>query len=105
MKPRNQIFVSVEACRFCRYFDPIGRRGGDCEKLQAHVEADWVSCALAMPAFQSYLESESPRHVRSPLLNPSLTPALTRRGDTSIPNPFPTPIPNRSPLNEQELRI
>lgn len=41
----------VSACRFCQYYTPEGRRGGQCKKLGAAVESHWKSCSLAIPAF------------------------------------------------------
>jgi hypothetical protein len=38
-------------CRFCRHYNPVGRRGGNCQKLQASVEATWSACTLAVTAF------------------------------------------------------
>ncbi len=48
MKPTNY-FPSV--CRYCRYYDPQGRRGGMCQKLSAPVRGDWQACSLANAAF------------------------------------------------------
>ena len=38
-------------CRHCRYFDPEGRRGGNCQKLGVPVDSNWQACALACPPF------------------------------------------------------
>jgi hypothetical protein len=47
----NFLTNSDLTCRFCRHYDPVGRRGGNCQKLQASVEAAWSACTLAVPAF------------------------------------------------------
>lgn len=47
----NFLTNSDLTCRFCRHYDPVGRRGGNCQKLQASVEATWAACTLAVPAF------------------------------------------------------
>jgi hypothetical protein len=52
-------------CRFCRYYDPVGRRGGTCQKLQASVEATWSACTLAIPAFNR--DWESPTEIANSL--------------------------------------
>jgi hypothetical protein len=44
-------------CRFCRHYNPVGRRGGNCQKLEASVEAAWSACTLAVPAFNRDWES------------------------------------------------
>jgi hypothetical protein len=47
----NFLTNSGLTCRFCRHYDHVGRRGGNCQKLQASVEATWEACTLAIPAF------------------------------------------------------
>jgi hypothetical protein len=41
----------IAACRFCKYYTPEGRRGGECQKLGALVKGSWKPCSLAIPAF------------------------------------------------------
>jgi hypothetical protein len=53
----NFLTNSDLTCRFCRHYDPVGRRGGNCQKLQASVEATWSACTLAVPAFNRDWES------------------------------------------------
>ncbi|MBD2450714.1 hypothetical protein H6G76_27010 [Nostoc sp. FACHB-152] len=48
MKPIN-FFTS--ACRYCRHYQPEGRRGGTCQQLGASVQASWKACSLALPPF------------------------------------------------------
>ena len=48
MKPIKSL---TSACRYCRHFQPEGRRGGMCQKLSAPVQASWKACSLALPAF------------------------------------------------------
>ncbi|WP_353929929.1 hypothetical protein WJM97_16720 [Okeanomitos corallinicola TIOX110] len=48
MKPINPL---TSACRYCRYYQPEGRRGGMCQQLSAPVKACWKACSLAIPAF------------------------------------------------------
>ncbi|MBD2664101.1 hypothetical protein B6N60_03719 [Richelia sinica FACHB-800] len=48
MKP---IKVLTSACRYCRHYQPEGRRGGVCQQLSAPVQAGWKACPLAVPAF------------------------------------------------------
>lgn len=43
--------LSVSACRHCRYYEPEGRRGGQCKILGGLVQSSWKSCNLAIPAF------------------------------------------------------
>lgn len=39
------------SCRHCRYFAPEGRRGGQCQRLNAPVQSHWAVCSLALPPF------------------------------------------------------
>jgi hypothetical protein len=61
----NFLTNSDLTCRFCRHYDPIGRRGGNCQKLQASVEATWSACTLATPAFNR--DWESPTEIANSL--------------------------------------
>lgn len=39
------------ACRYCRYYQVEGRRGGNCEQLGVLVQGDWAPCILASSIF------------------------------------------------------
>ncbi|KAF3889061.1 MULTISPECIES: hypothetical protein [Nostocales] len=41
----------TSACRYCRHYQPEGRRGGVCQQLGAPVRGDWKACSLALPPF------------------------------------------------------
>ncbi|MEI6444344.1 MAG: hypothetical protein WCO29_14745 [Nostocales cyanobacterium ELA583] len=41
----------TSTCRYCRYYQPQGRRGGMCEKLSAPVQGVWKACPLALAVF------------------------------------------------------
>jgi len=43
----------TSSCRYCRYYQTQGRRGGTCQQLDVPVEAHWKACALAMPPFSA----------------------------------------------------
>lgn len=43
--------IVTSACRYCRYYQPEGRRGGMCQVLEVPVQGQWKACALALPAF------------------------------------------------------
>jgi hypothetical protein len=47
----------TSACRYCRFYNPEGRRGGSCQQLSVPVEANWKACSLALPPFTSAWES------------------------------------------------
>jgi hypothetical protein len=44
---------SVTACRLCQHYNPLGRMGGTCEKLDVHVKAQWDACSLAESPFET----------------------------------------------------
>lgn len=46
----------ASACRYCRHYQPQGRRGGTCQLLGVGVQGSWKACALALPAFAPSLE-------------------------------------------------
>ncbi|MDB9372438.1 hypothetical protein [Nodularia sphaerocarpa] len=48
MKP---IKILTSACRYCRHYQPEGRRGGMCQQLGSPVQAGWKACSLALPPF------------------------------------------------------
>jgi hypothetical protein len=48
MKP---IKFLTSSCRYCRHYQPEGRRGGMCQQLGASVQAGWKACSLALPPF------------------------------------------------------
>ena len=41
----------TSSCRYCRYYQPEGRRGGVCDRLEVPVESSWKACSLALPPF------------------------------------------------------
>ncbi len=47
----------TSACRYCRFYNPEGRRGGACQQLGVPVEGNWKACSLALPPFTSAWES------------------------------------------------
>lgn len=37
------------SCRYCKYYDFVGHRGGECQRLGASVQGEWAACALMVP--------------------------------------------------------
>ncbi|BAU63085.1 hypothetical protein STA3757_04400 [Stanieria sp. NIES-3757] len=48
---------NTSACRYCRYYNSEGRRGGSCQKLGVPVESNWDACSLASSPFASPWEN------------------------------------------------
>lgn len=44
---------SVSACQLCQHYNPEGRRGGLCGKLDVHVSSTWEACSLAVHPFET----------------------------------------------------
>lgn len=47
----NSLNFPTSACRYCRYYQVEGRRGGMCQQLSVPVRGGWKACSLALPAF------------------------------------------------------
>ncbi|MEH2382294.1 MAG: hypothetical protein V7K27_25970 [Nostoc sp.] len=69
MKP---IKFLASACRYCRHYQPEGRRGGMCQQLGAPVQATWKACSLALPPFAPTWET-----LEDAWSLPDAAPALT----------------------------
>jgi hypothetical protein len=41
----------TSSCRYCRYYQAEGRRGGLCNQLSVPVRGEWKACALAARPF------------------------------------------------------
>ncbi len=54
MKTAN---FATSSCRYCRYFQTEGRRGGVCQQLGVSVRAGWKACSLAAPPFTNAWEN------------------------------------------------
>ncbi len=61
----NQILVMttrkfcVSACRYCRYYTPVGQRGGTCQIFNVSVKSGWKACSLSIRSFPPSLEEIS----------------------------------------------
>jgi hypothetical protein len=53
MKTANLL---TSSCRYCRYYQSQGRRGGFCQQLSVPVQAHWKACNLAASPFNSLWE-------------------------------------------------
>lgn len=52
----KKINFSTSACRYCRFYEPEGRRGGSCQMLGVPVKSSWKACLFAAPPFENTLE-------------------------------------------------
>ncbi len=77
MKPNKHL---TSACRYCRHYQPEGRRGGMCQQLSAPVQACWKACPLAIPAFAPSWETLEDAW-SLPVATPVLATTHTRNSD------------------------
>jgi hypothetical protein len=45
--------ISTSVCRYCRFYQPKGRRGGSCQKLGVPVDSKWKACTFASSPFRT----------------------------------------------------
>jgi hypothetical protein len=38
------------SCRYCKYYEFTGHRGGECQQLGVPVQGKWSACPLMIPA-------------------------------------------------------
>ena len=49
----NEINFTTSACRYCRFYESQGRRGGSCQMLGVPVQSSWEACSLASSPFET----------------------------------------------------
>ncbi|MEL7408466.1 MAG: hypothetical protein AAFN00_16180, partial [Cyanobacteria bacterium J06558_2] len=93
----NQINFSTSACRYCRYYKPQGRRGGECKMLGVAVQSNWKACALASSPFKTTLTKlEDIFQLSTPItLNSAPQPAPSKSNVSSLENSQPVIAPQR----------
>ena len=88
LKNMNVKKCDVVRCGACRFYTPVGRRGGDCSQLGVSVQSAWKSCFLSESPFQK-MASISGSDIKVALEPVSL-------------EPLPMPI-GRLPVSETQL--
>ena len=68
---------STSACRFCRFYNPEGRRGGSCQRLGVPVQGSWKACTLASHPFETTLKKLEDIFQYSTSIEPISTSQLT----------------------------
>lgn len=54
-------------CGACRFYTPVGRRGGECSQLSVPVQSAWKGCCLSRSPFQSVSKLNNPDKVAATL--------------------------------------
>ena len=52
----DEIKFSTSTCRYCRFYELEGRRGGSCQMLGVPVQSSWKACAFAASPFKTTLK-------------------------------------------------
>ncbi len=91
----------TSACKYCRYYNPEGRRGGVCQQLGAPVQGSWSACSLAVspfaPSWEGFEEvwhmSETQTAIGSSL-NPTALANVkaSSTGNCKQPEQIPVPV-------------
>ena len=42
----------IARCSACKFYTPVGRRGGECAQFGVPVQSTWTACCLAESPFQ-----------------------------------------------------
>ncbi|PZV14012.1 MAG: hypothetical protein DCF20_13945 [Pseudanabaena sp.] len=72
---------SVSACRLCQHYNPEGRRGGFCGKLDVPVIPTWEACSLAAHPFEM---SWDPSNDFNSLLHESFHESIPKKNEENI---------------------
>jgi hypothetical protein len=98
MKP---IKFLASACRYCRHYQPEGRRGGTCQQLGAPVQATWKACSLALPPFAPSWET-----LEDSWTLPDATPVLASSHSlaSDLDNTAITPVEETTICASEEIK-
>lgn len=55
----QDLLTPISNCRHCRFYQPEGRRGGQCQQLSVTVQGAWQACALAASPFEVTAEEQA----------------------------------------------
>jgi hypothetical protein len=84
----------TSACRYCRFYQPEGMHGGQCQQLSVPVRSEWKACQLAMPAFspswEEWQDLLSAPKSSTPAASPSGEPMEIRSNYGSLAVTHPT---------------
>jgi hypothetical protein len=59
------------SCRYCKYYDFVGHRGGECQRLGASVQGAWAACTLMVLNISPTTVNPTTRTVHKPALSES----------------------------------
>ena len=90
----------TSACRYCRYYNPQGRRGGVCQQLGAPVQGNWKACSLAIPPFAPSGES-----LEDAWSLPNATPVIASSVNTALAAVEETPACTGEAVKSQAVLI
>jgi hypothetical protein len=70
--------IATSTCRNCRFYQPNGHQGGNCQQFQVTVDGNWSTCKLALPAFARDWQTieDLPVQITEPVAEPVLESRL-----------------------------
>lgn len=95
----KEINFVASACRYCRFYNSEGRRGGQCQMLDVPVEGSWKACTFASSPFETTLQKlEDIFHLETSIEQTSHqnTPVPTSSLEIKIEDNFQTTISHKS---------
>lgn len=90
----KSIDAFISACKYCRHYQPEGRRGGICHQLSVPVKPSWKACSLALTAFTAPWETleEAWNLPDLPTIPLTLSTATSQNPDNLTPDSCEVPV-------------
>jgi hypothetical protein len=86
----KKIDFSTSACRYCRFYEPEGRRGGLCQLLGVLVDSSWKACNFASPPFETTLEKlENILQLETSIALDAIERVISQKVDAKIDDTHP----------------
>jgi hypothetical protein len=89
------VIIMTSACRYCRFYQSEGRRGGMCNQLGVMVQSSWKSCSLATSPFESPWEKVSDIALLESSLALNSSESIPTQKETLVPIELLPIKPNR----------
>ncbi|MBE9044394.1 hypothetical protein IQ255_08250 [Pleurocapsales cyanobacterium LEGE 10410] len=87
--------TSNSNCRYCRFYQPQGRRGGCCQMLGVPVQSSWKACTLASSPFETTVKKlENIFQLETPIRLDSSTQLASKESEFDVDSNFSSMIPS-----------
>ena len=85
----NETNFSTSNCRYCRFYQPEGRRGGRCRMLDVSVQSSWKACTLGSSPFETTLKKlEDIFQLETSIRLDSSTQATSKVSEVDVDNSY-----------------